>query len=101
MGNTFIQNIKYALRQLRKNPGFATVAVLTLALGIGPNAAIFSVIWGTFLAPLPYPNGDQLVVVWTKVKASEVRLGLTIICSTRRKPSRFRGWISARGPKFT
>src|SRR5437667_5121278 len=68
MVSSFIQHTKYALRQLRRNPGFGAVAVLTLALGIGPNVAIFSVIWGTFLAALPYPNGKQLVVVWTKIK---------------------------------
>src|SRR5882757_7808837 len=42
--------------------------MMTLALGIGPNVAIFSVIWAVFLSPLPYPNGEQLVVIWTKSK---------------------------------
>ena len=62
------RNVRFALRQLLRSPGFALTAILTLALGIGPNVAIFSIIWTTFLAPLPYPHADQLVVVWNHYK---------------------------------
>ena len=62
------RNIRYTLRQMRRSPGFALTAVLALALGVGPTVAIFSIIWATFFAPLPYPNGDQLVVVWRHYK---------------------------------
>jgi putative ABC transport system permease protein len=58
-------DVKFGFRILRKNPGFATIAILTLALGIGANTAIFSVVYGALLAPLPMPHPEQLVLVWS------------------------------------
>jgi putative ABC transport system permease protein len=63
--STLWQNVRFSLRMLGKNPGFTAVAVLTLALAIGANTAIFSVVYGALLAPLPMPHPEQLVMVWS------------------------------------
>ncbi|UCC84244.1 MAG: ABC transporter permease [Gemmatimonadota bacterium] len=60
-----LNDVRFAVRSLVRNPGFAAVAVVILALGIGANTAVFSVVNGALLRPLPYPDPDRVVMVWT------------------------------------
>jgi putative ABC transport system permease protein len=70
-----MNDLKLAFRQLRKSPGFTLVAVLTLALGIGANTAIFSVVEGVLLRPLPFPNAERLVRIYEALDENGARAG--------------------------
>lgn len=83
---SLLQDLRYGLRMLAKNPGFTAVAVLTLALGIGANTAIFSVVDAVLLRPLPYSHPDKLVMVWSTYAQQGNAQGGTA-------PPDFREWV--------
>jgi putative ABC transport system permease protein len=68
--SNLLGNLRFGWRMLLRNPGIALTVLLTLALGVGANTAIFTVDYATMLQPLPYPDANQLMVVWSKVQTN-------------------------------
>src|SRR5438270_11705275 len=64
--NSVLNDVRFALRMMRRTPGFSVIAVLTLAIGIGANTAMFSFVDAVLLHPLPYPHAEEIVNVWEK-----------------------------------
>src|ERR1044071_2504236 len=70
--NSLINDLRFGIRMMIRNPVFSLIAVVTLALGIGANTAIFSVVDAVLLRPLPYPQADQLVFLWSTMNSQGV-----------------------------
>jgi putative ABC transport system permease protein len=83
------QDARYGVRLLRRNIGFTSVAVLALAIGIAANTAIFSVVHATLLAPLPFPNPDQLVMVWSRIRNNRNGVSAGDFVEWRRRSTAF------------
>jgi putative ABC transport system permease protein len=77
------QDTRYALRLLRANPGFAATATLTVAIGVGATTAIFSIVYGVMLRPLPYPEPSRLVALWTANARTGVGHGMLAVANYR------------------
>ncbi len=97
---TLLRNLRYTVRMLSKNPGLTVTILFTLALGIGANTAIFTVDYATLLAPLPYPQPDQLVMVWSKIKGSRNGISAGDFTDWKRQNSSFQALSAITGGSF-
>ncbi|MFZ0745485.1 MAG: ABC transporter permease [Terracidiphilus sp.] len=97
---SILNDLRYALRQLRKSPVFTLTAVLTLALGIGANTAIFTVVYATLLAPMPYPQPDQLVMVWSKIQGDRNSIAAQDFVDWKRQNTAFQDLNAFTGGSF-
>src|SRR5271170_4865095 len=98
--SSLLRNIQYSARTLWKSPGLTLTVLLTLALGIGANTAIFTVDYATLLAPLPYPEAGQLVVVWTKMQGSRNAISAPDFTDWKRQSSSFQDLNAQTGRSF-
>ena len=94
------RDLRFGFRLWRKNYGFAIVVALTLALGIGANTAIFSVVYATLLAPMPYPNPDQLVMVWSKIQGNRNGVAAGDFLDWKRQSTSFQDLNAWSGASF-
>jgi putative ABC transport system permease protein len=97
--NNIWRDFLFGFRLLRKNPGFATVAILALALGIGANTAIYSIVHATLLEPLPYFHPNEIVMVWSKIQGQRNGVAAGDYLDWTRESTVFQGlaaWTGAR-----
>src|SRR5436309_10428565 len=97
--NTLIKDLRYGIRGLLKRPGFAAVAIVTLALGIGATTAIFSVVYAVF-EPMPYPQPDQLVMIWTQERGSRNSVAAADYLEWKQRSSSFQDMNAWAGASF-
>jgi len=98
--SSLLRNLRYSARTLWKNPGLTLTVLLTLALGIGANTAIFTVDYATLLAPMPYPEPDQLVVVWSKIQTFHNGISAGDFTDWKRENSSFQDINAFTGGSF-
>jgi putative ABC transport system permease protein len=98
--SSLLGNLRYSARVLWKNPGLTLTVLLTLALGIGANTAIFTVDYATLFAPMPYPEPDQLVVVWSKIQTFHNSLSAGDFTDWKRQNSSFQDINAFTGDSF-
>jgi hypothetical protein len=77
MVSSFVRDARHAIRMLVHSPGFSLIALLTFALGIGANTAVFSVFNGVLLRPLPYPEPDRITMIWLDNRRLAIREDIT------------------------
>jgi putative ABC transport system permease protein len=97
---TLLQNLRFSFRMLTKNPGLTFTVLLTLAFGIGANTAIFTVDYATLLAPMPYPDPDQLVIVWSKVQTYHNSVSAGDFTDWKRQATAFQDLNAWSGNRF-
>jgi len=97
---TLIGNLRYSLRMLRKNPGLTAAVIATLMLGIGATTAIYTVVYAVLLAPLPYPEPNQLVMVWSKIRGHDNGLSAGDFLDWREQSKSFQQLAAWTGSSF-
>ena len=95
--NNLWRDLRFGFRLLRKNPGFAAVAVLALALGIGANTAIYSIVYATLLEPLPYYHPNEVVMVWSKIQGDRNVVAAGDYLDWKRESTVFQGLAAWNG----
>ncbi|MGC2656878.1 MAG: ABC transporter permease [Bryobacteraceae bacterium] len=96
----FLQNLQFGLRMLRKNAGLTLAVIVTLALGIGATTAIYTVVYSTLIAPMPYPKPDQLVMVWSKIQGGRNGISAGDFLDWQRESRSFQSLCAFTGGNF-
>src|SRR5215468_6348700 len=100
MLRNLLQDLRYGIRMLRKSPGFTLVAVLALGLGIGSTTAIFSVVYATLFEPMPFPNPEQLVMVWSRINGGRNVVSAADYLEWKRRSKSFQYLGASSGGSF-
>src|SRR2546428_4437791 len=98
IGN-LLHDIKYGVRLMTRTPGFAAAAILTVALGIGATTAMFSVVYGVVLKPLPYRNPDRLVNIWNTAHKRGLPRAYVGMANASARPARTHGFEAFAAPR--